>query len=562
VATLTDEPTQPSSDAPEASSEPFGWRPVSLLGRDRRLVAMLALSLAIVVALVLAVALISAASEPPPATGAAALVPADSLLYVHVSTDRTRPAVRRADALLRRLPAFAAFESLLAARVASPLADGSAGISSDVRRWLGNEAAFVVLDTPGPSAGTLIVVDVRDRARARAFLSGRGATADGTYHGVQLLRQPPSTELAFVRHYLVFGQPASVQAAIDAAKGRSPSLQGSSAYQQAAADEPADRVLDAYVPIVGVRRLLEPQGGILGTVGLLLDQRALSAAAVSLSPASGGLRVRVHEALDPTLVKLSGPRPEAFSPTLAAELPRGSTMAVIVQGLRRAAPRILSAAASVGIGAQVAPLLRRLGQALGSEGVNVKQVESVFAGETAVALAPGQSGHGPALVILTRTNHEAATRTLLAQTEVPLAQLFPPPSSGPGTVPEFSDVSVAGITAHELALAPGLELVYAVSHGLVVVSTSAQALGEVISHSRSLADDPSYQAALSGRSDQVTSLLFFDFSQLLSLGEQTGLIGGATLTALQPDLQKFRAIGLSSTSGESDTTAELFIDIP
>jgi hypothetical protein len=60
----------------------------------------------------------------------------------------------------------------------------------------------------------------------------------------------------------------------------------------------------------------------------------------------------------------------------------------------------------------------------------------------------------------------------------------------------------------------------------------------------------------------VTSLLFFDFSQLLSLGEQTGLIRGATLTALQPDLQKFRAIGLSSTSGESDTTAELFIDIP
>jgi len=31
---------------------------------------------------------------------------------------------------------------------------------------------------------------------------------------------------------------------------------------------------------------------------------------------------------------------------------------------------------------------------------------------------------------------------------------------------------------------------------------------------------------------------------------------------LRPDLEKIRAIGLDSTSGESDTTSELFIDIP
>ena len=137
-----------------------------------------------------------------------------------------------------------------------------------------------------------------------------------------------------------------------------------------------------------------------------------------------------------------------------------------------------------------------------------------------------------------------------------------PPSSGPGAVPEFSDVSLAGVTAHRLALAPGLEIDYAVAHGLIVVSTSLPALGGVISHGRSLPAERAYQAAVANGPSQVTSLLFLDFSQLLSLGEQTGLMHGAQIAALRPDLEKIRAVGLNSTSGESDTTAELFIDIP
>ena len=103
---------------------------------------------------------------------------------------------------------------------------------------------------------------------------------------------------------------------------------------------------------------------------------------------------------------------------------------------------------------------------------------------------------------------------------------------------------------------------FAVSHGLVVVSTSLRALAGVIMHARSLADESAYRAALANGPSQVTSLLFLDFSQLLSLGEQTGLMHGPQIAALRPDLEKIRAIGLDSTSGESDTTSELFIDIP
>jgi hypothetical protein len=59
----------------------------------------------------------------------------------------------------------------------------------------------------------------------------------------------------------------------------------------------------------------------------------------------------------------------------------------------------------------------------------------------------------------------------------------------------------------------------------------------------------------------VTSLLFLDFTQLLSLGERTGLTSGGRFRALRPDLDKIRTVGISSTSEEADSTAELSVQI-
>jgi hypothetical protein len=243
-------------------------------------------------------------------------------------------------------------------------------------------------------------------------------------------------------------------------------------------------------------------------------------------------------------------------------MPAGSTLLLDVKGLRRAAPQILATAAGLGIGTQIAPLLSRLGGALASEGVDVSQILSIFSGETAVALSPPGTGSGPALVIVTRTKHPAVTRQQLAQLEAPLAQLFPLPSNGPGQEPEFNDVGVAGVTVHQLALAPGFAIDYAVFRRLVVVSTGLRGIASVARHARALADAPAYQTTLGDRPDRVTSLLFLNFSQLLSLGEPVGLTQGSQLAALRPDLEKIRAVGLASARGESDTTAELFLHIP
>jgi hypothetical protein len=561
VSTLTDQ--QGLSIPAETESPPKRF--------DKRLVAILSVAMAGLAALAVGIAVGLRAPEAPPATGAAALVPSDALAYIHLSTDPTRPAVKPALRLAGRFPdaptLIAGLNNRLGEILSPPGAPvGTFDFDRDVRPWLGKEAAFALLNTPSTTAGSLIVLDVRSRPRAQAFLDRSGATPVRVYRGVTELRYRPGTVLAFVGHYLALGQRSSVKSAIDAARGSSRSLQGNPAYQSAASAEPADRVLDAYISAAGLRRVLAPRGGVLRALATLLLKPAVEGTTISLAAARGGARVTVHSALDPTLARLSGPPAPLFTPALTSLLPARSPLVLDVKGLSRSAPTVLAATASAGIAGRIGPLLHRLGTALVSEGVDVHKAVSLFSGETAVAMAPpapssNGASRGSALVIVTRTAHQEATRQLLASLQGPLAQLFPPPSTGPGQAAEWSDVQVAGVNVHQLSIAPGLQLDYAVFRGLVVVSTSLRGLGDVARHARSLAHQPAYRAALGAAPDRVTSLLFLDFSQLLSLGEQMGLTRSPRLSALRPDLEKIQATGLASTRGEADTTAELFLQI-
>jgi Protein of unknown function (DUF3352) len=521
----------------------------------RRRLALAGASLVAVIA-VLAVLVFGGSGPVPPATGAARVVPADVLGYVHLSIDQGRPAVRDGEALARKFPdvplAYAAAISRLSAIVGG---SSSVDFATGIRPWLGKEAAFALLDTPGASAPSLIVLDVSNLARARRFVSGAGAAPVAVYDGVRILGYSSGTELAFVSHYLVVGPDPAVRAAIAAGTGRARSLAADPAYQDAAAGEPAGRVLDVYLPAAGLRRALEPRGGVIAAIAGLLDRPGLQGTTLSLSAVSSGAEVQIHSA-----VRSGASHPISFAPTLQSVLPAGSTLMLDVDGLDRAGPQLLRAFATAGVAANVAPLLARLGTALAGQGVTARKVvSSIFGGETAVALSPGPT---PSLLIVARTSHQAATKSELAGLEAPLAALFPAPAAGPGEIPGLADQQVGGVTVHELGLGPGLQIDYAVSGGLVVVSTSVRAIDQVVSRSRALADDNAYKTVLASQPGQLSSVLFADFSQLLSLGEQTGLTSGARMRELLSDLSKIRAIGLSSTSGESDTTTELHVEIP
>jgi hypothetical protein len=529
--------------------------------RRRRLIASLAALLLIALAIAVTALLSDSGGAPPPATGAAAVVPADALAYVHLSTDQSRGPVTQAVALDRRLPGFYSLTTSVIDRLEAIVGGGATlTYARDIRPWIGKEAALALLDTTSSSAGSLIVLDVRDRSGARALLRRTGATATGSYRGIAIESYPTGAELAFVKHYLVLGQDASVRSAIDVATNSAPSLAGTPAYDEAAAGEPADRVLDAYVSAAGVHRVLAGATGPLGALGALLSQPATTATTISVSPASGGVRVRVHGALSAGLEKLTG-RPQQFEPKLPNLLPTGSMVLVDAARLDTAAPRILDALGSMGIAGRVQPLLSRLGNALSAQSVHLGNVLELLRGEAAVALIPSADGAGPAPAIVARVANQAQARQTLANLEVPLQQLFPAPGSGPGQEAEWNDVQVAGVTVHELGVAPGLQLDYAVFDGLAVVSTSADAIGAIARHSRPMSADAEYRKAVGDPANRVTSLVSIDFSQLLSLAEQTGLTRGASVGAIGADLARIHSVGLTSAAGDNDTTAELFLQI-
>jgi hypothetical protein len=520
----------------------------------RRLVlacGLLAAALAIAAALVLAMA---DSGPVPPATGAATIVPARSLAYVSLSTDPGRPSVSDARRMASRFPDLPLLETAALNRLGS-LVGGSSGadFATAIRPWLGKQASVALIAGPSGAAQPLVVLEVAQAARARAFVARAGATPAGSYDGARIMAYPSGSELAFVGHYLLAGPDPGVRAGLDAARGRAPALAGNAGYQRAVSGEPADRVLDAYLPASGIRQLLASRAGVAGAIGMLLDRPALQGAAISLSPTSTGVRVLVHSVLS------SGAGPtRSFTPTLQSVLPSGSTLMLDVDGLGQAAPGLLSAAATAGIAGNVGPLLRRVGSALSAQGINVKRVVSLFDGETAVAISPEPN---PALLIVSRVRDQAAARSELAALEGPVTALFSPSGSTGGQVPELADRVIGGATVHEVGLGPGLQLDYAVFNGLVVVSTSLSAIEGVSQRSHALAADAAYRATLPDQPSRLSSLVFGDVSQLLQLGEQTGLTSRAGTRAVLPDLSKIRAIGVSSTSGDRDTTTELSLEI-
>jgi hypothetical protein len=524
-----------------------------------RLIAALAALAVVIVVLILALG--GGSGPAPPATGAAALVPSDALLYVNVSLDRARPAVRAALRIAQRFPDFPLASAALQTRVGAIVAGGrSVDFGSQIQPWLGNEAALALLNTTTSTAGSLVILDVRSRPQAMAFVRGEGAAARGTYRGTRLYAYGTGTELAFYSHYLLLGQPASVQTGLDVGAGAAPSLAGSGVYQRASLTEPPGRVLDAYASLAGVRRVLAPQGGLIGAFGSLLYQPALQGVTLSLSPAPDGARVQIHSALDTSLVHLGSVSTKAFTPTLQNVMPDGSILVFDVKGLDHLAPQVLSATSTAGVEGGVGPLLTRLGSALSAEGVNIHQITSIFDRETAVAIVP--HGAAPTLVIVARAPNQEQIRTELANLEVPLAQLFKPPQSGPGSVPQFNDHTVAGVTDHQLSLARGLEFDYAVFRGLVVISTSSQGIAEVAARARVLAQDPGFRFALAGRLSRLTALVYLDLRQLLSLGEQTGITSSATYRRLKGDLEAISSIGLTSTRSPGQSSAQVSIRVP
>jgi len=526
--------------------------------RRRRALALAAGGLLLLVVVLL---LRSCGGDTPPATGAAKFVPARVLAWVHVSTDQGRDGVQRALGLAKRFPSYGRVQRALLTRLAS----GAEPVryDRDLSPWLGKEIGLALLDTSGQTAGTLIVAAVADRGKADAYVRRAGQSSTIVYHGATI-RRFGAVASTITGGYLLIGQESVLRGVIDsthARRGRT--LAADPTYRRAMRGLPNGRAADAFLTPGGVRRLLEPQGGPLGVAGVLLDQPALSGVGVALTAQGGDARLTVHSIRDARLARGRPATFGAFVPTLESAVPKNAMAYVGISGLDKAARRILSISAATGAaGARVQQLLRTRAQDFSRRtGVNVERdVLPLFRGEVALWLA--SSVPSPYLTLIARTTDEAGTRAALGKLQAPLVQLFQPQTAQPGQAPTFDERDIGGgVQAFSLDLAPGVQINYAVFGGKLVISTNLEGVRAVRRAGGSLTGDSSYQATLAHRPKRVTSLVFLDFSQLLGLGERTGLNASRSYLSARNDLRRIRALGASTSGGETESTTELRLQI-
>ncbi|HET9719714.1 MAG TPA: DUF3352 domain-containing protein [Solirubrobacteraceae bacterium] len=547
-----------TSAAPTAASRPGrpqGWAAV----RRRREVALVVAGL-LVIGLGLGLGLgLSGAAAAPPDTGAARLVPSDALGYLNVSLDRGRPGVSQTLSAANRLPGFALARAVAEARLGALSGSGS-DFAHATRAWLGDEAALAVLPAGGGGAGSradsLVLLAARRPAAARRYLASLPSRRAVYMGGVAARELSGGAYVALLGRYVVAGQLASVRQAVDVAHG-APSLASDPAFRRASAGDPAGRALDVYAPAGGLSALLGGRGGLLGALGTLLAQPGLVSAGASLSPAPGGLRIRIHSVFSDAAGRTAG---GSFDPSVLRRLPAGVAFALDTQGLPAAAPRLLSAAASVGVGGAIGPLLSRLGRALRAEGYDLAPLLALFAGQTAVAVT--DTGGHPGLLVLTRTSDPAAARIVLADVAPPLASLFRNSSSGPGVAPLFNGLQTHGMVIHQLQLGAGLQVNYTVYHHLVGVSTTVSGLTSLARGAGTLGASAPYLTAFGPGGAAAGSLVFLDLRVLIRLGEQAGLLQGPGFARLAPDLDRISVIGLRARGDKSESTSELYFKIP
>ena len=478
----------------------------SRLPGNRRLPLLVAGVAGVLVGVVAALLLLGGGDDaPPPAADTAKLVPASALVYVHLSTDADRDATTQALALAQRFPGWAGLRD---AAVRQLVAAGRGGANAgEIRPFLGDEAALALTDRGMEVAGSLVMLEVTDAAAANRYLEqGQGAVRESDARGVTV-RTFGTLVTAIVDDILVIGQLASVREAIELSTGRGAPLADDPSYRRAMEGMPDDRAADAYVTADGLRRLLAPQGGALGIAGILLDAPGLQATALAASPDGDGMRLRVRRLIDRDA---QGKVAEGFDPTLAELMPAGVFAFADLRDLSGVAQRFLSLAPR---DTEARTLL---------EAAQKGGALKFLRGEVGVGLSAGTATS--VLTLVARTDDEAGARRALRSLKEPL-------------VGEVVD-------------------------GRVIVSTSRAGLAAARDPDPALADSEIFRKAVGDSGNDVSSLLFLDFTQLLRLGEQTGLRDNRDYLAVAPDLEKIWAVGVSSTAEEGASTSEIHLLIP
>ncbi len=476
-------------------------------------------ALAVPAVVVVAVLLLVLGGTSAPADRADTLVPADALVYVHVSTDPDRGQDAELLKRLQRFPAFATLRKRVKDAIGPRT--GAFDFKRDVGSWLGREAAIAI--TP---RGLLILLAVAKRPTAEGVLRRIAGGKAATRHAGVVVRRYGAGAAAFVGGFLAIGPEPVVDQVIDlqAPKSRERPLSLLPEYARAAKLRPEDRALDGWAA-PGAARLALP-----ARFARLVGARPVS---LSAAPTDKGLHVEA--------VRLGGASKRSeFGPKLLERVPDDVLAYVGVRGLRALGTLLPAAAgkAAGGLRRGLAPLLATLD------------------GEVAIFITP--AAPEPVVTLAARTGDPSAARAALAGLQGVIAGLLVGSEDATGQVPTFEERDLGGgLDGYALTLAGGGELVYAVSGDRVIVSNADAGVRRTVDGGSSVRDAEDFQTTVPGLPDAAEAIAFIVPSQLLALGDQVGLDAGTAYRSVRDEFRKVRAVGATVRRQGNDTIAEL-----
>ncbi len=472
---------------------------------------------------------------------AIALVPADTLAYVHADLDPESEQYEQAAALAERLPLVSRqVLRLLSGLVATGAGSAPTDFEEDIGPWFGGELGLALVPTDG---GTELVqlLEVADEAGAREYGGEDATIVDG---------------------FLVVGADRGVEAVTDTAReqGDALSLAHDPAVEEARERLPEERLADAFLSEAGVDELVADPSASLATVEPFVDAGATLGVGAAVVATEDGFELEIRSVLDPERSSSDpgffGAFP-GFEPSLTSDVPP-NVLAYLGFGDPEETIEALLRQASIeapGLAAAFSDLFERLREA-GDVSLRGDLLPALGEEAALVLDLVREAGAGqPEIPGLVPEPLPGQPPPVVPQQPTPLVELIA------GGVDEEQAESALSELEEPLTEALGIDLAYEVFDSKLVVATSPTAVERVAEGEGGLDQDERYQRATEGLADELSLVAYLSVSRLLELAELAGLAEDPAYVTFADDLHKLEAlgVGVEASPEELATDARLVI---
>jgi len=541
------------------------WSSLSLRTRRYLSLALAVLAVLLLLAFVAVPALPCGAPGGdvcPPSDDAIALVPDDSLAYLHVNVDADTDQYENASEVAARVPTLAdQVTSRLLGRLPGPRGR-PVDFARDVQPWFGGQAALAVIPAGERAAEEVQLLQISDSDGAEKFADSiaTGTPQTDDYRDMPVSVDRRGLATADVDGFLAIGRESGVRDVIDAQSGAAGtgSLDGEVAARTALDALPDARLADAYLSPDGIDRLVGNPRGPLATLDAAIDPAASDGAALGLMASDDGIEIAIRSELDEARARaqpgfFAAFRP--FDPSLTASLPSDSLGYIGMADPGEALVSLIEQASAdqPGLAAGVAALTKRVRQ-LGKVDLETDLLPALGA-EAAFALQPGPGGSGvPYLEFLSSGTDAERAGDALASLQRPIVAALSPTT---GQTPTFNQRKFGDVTAQSVKLSPTVDLTYAIAGSMLLVATDPAAVKQLTEDVGGLDEDEAFRETTAGLTDSVSVLAYLNLSGLLTIGEQAGLAEDPAYATFAPEFRKLIAMAVAVRQDSTEIGTDL-----